>query len=160
MINKLYRITFGMVYDASNSPLFKDELCIKTNDGDEITVPIYAAYYGHKLHEVITGIEIPEVREKKIPGFGAYCIEEIHSLEDYRDASYFLKLCNESKENFRSSLECFREKQNNIRREYILSRTDVFGPLCKFSLDRELSIQKQFDSYFKTIDDITKSKNI
>lgn len=146
---KLYKVTFAMEYDAVGHPVFRDELTIHCDDGI-LAYPVYGRFEGEKLIEVCTGIEIPDLMDRSIPGFGAYFLSEVRTLQDYEESAYFLSSVNNNfKEQFRNALELYIDSYNKVHKRYTDSHFDEFGNLDDYSEARDENWQERYDKYMR-----------
>ena len=103
-MDNYFRVTFGMKYDTLWNPLYYNAITFNTGSGEH-SVLMYAHYVDGVLREVITGMEIPRVLYKSIPGFGAYELRCPCDIREYEKMKKDLEFSKENIELFKKALE-------------------------------------------------------
>lgn len=144
---EVYKVTFGMEYDVCNVPIYISKLPITTGKKSSIDTPVYAKMKNERLFELATGTEIPIIRSRNIPGFGAYSLIRVYTNDDYQELSYYLsKISEDYHEQY---IESFYREMNRlcaIEEQFNSNHSDSFGKLSIQSPERGKRFQDEFHS--------------
>ena len=106
--NKYFRVVFGMRFDGIYWRTdYLDTITFSTSTGER-SVSMYARYVDGVYREVVTGIELPQVLYKNIPGFGTYELKSLCTIGAYAQMKEDIDLSIKNIEAFKEAIE--REK--------------------------------------------------
>lgn len=160
---QIYIVTFGKEYGVSNDSIFYDKLYLLDNNshGFGTPVPVYASFEDGKLLELATKMEIPIIKRSAIPGFGAYKLNPVYTIEDYQSLAFYLSLVTGEKNvAFQRAIKDMIEYLEKIKNKYLMEHIDEFGSLSSESEEREVSFQKRYDSYIQMIKKFRNEDNL
>ena len=120
MEKQYFRITFGKSYSNNYDSISYDSISLM-NDKYELgpSVSLYARYVDGVLKEVVSGMEIPEVIFKMVPGFGAYEKTLLSSLSDFLRMHDDVVRCKNNMESFMRGLLIEKAGLDKIHKKYI-----------------------------------------
>lgn len=159
--NQIYKITFGMKYELSNYQKFIDKLKVKVNSKNcFIKLPVYAFMKEGKLIELFTGIEIPLVKDRIEPGFGAYMINPLYTFEDYQNLREDLTWISTCIMNYKKSFGLAIRELEEEMHIYRYTHFDDYGRLSNNNEERENKHTKKYeDNIVKSYELIRKINN-
>lgn len=159
---QIYLVTFGKEYDGANEPVFYDKVFLPNDSkrGAGVPVKLYASFERGKLLELVTKTEIPIVKSSSIPGFGAYKLNPVYTIEDYQALSYYLSLVSsDNVEFFQMAITSMIKYLNWARSKYLASHSDEYGCLSHQSEEREIAFQKRYNFCIKMVNDLCGRNN-
>ena len=154
MEKQYFRIIFGKSYSINYDSISHDSISL-VNDRNEfgISVSLYAHYVDGTLKEVLTGMDIPEVIFKMVPGFGAYEKILLSSMSDFTRMHDEIAICKKNIDSFKRGLSIEKDGLDSIHKVFVAtSKYSYDGGEASF--DDEEFIQLQKGKLRKLIDSV------
>ncbi len=149
----IYKVSFGMVCDVANNPVYRDVLFVE-KEGSVMEFNVYGTFVGETFRELVTGEEIPIPRRKSIPGFGAYQLNKVYLVEDYQILIFYLNLANKFPDEYKISFDAYRDYLNKIGTNYVTNYMDSYGKLSNYSEEREKALDNELNSCVRKVEEL------